>query len=502
MSVKLKPEEIDISKISHLQILISDIESSENIRRKKNAFIAFEASEGRQADHVKDKLQTLYPESHTKFRIADVEIPKKVIRKKAKAYKQQPLRVLSTEAQTAELNDVYDKFKFSRAFKEADKIYNLHKYVCLWLSYTNPLDDSEELEGEYNLRALAPYEYDLVVGKKGKPLIFSYSYASTDVTKGSDGTEQITKEDQRDTSADSKRYKFISKDYITEVVTYGATEGSPNITKMDVKPNEIERLPIAFLSQDTAVDYPIPSALARKSIDWNVEFSDLRTAAATQGHGQLTISHPEKIKIKKLHMGMFTSVSLPQSSKETDKPTTAAYINANPNLAGQLDVLKFSLLQIIDDEGITSKSSLEGGVDQVTSGFDRLLKEADVQDIIEDNQELYTDCLEQDVYLALKAMRDTLNNSTFSDDNLQVTFSKPKVLISDKETLENIEKREDLGTLLPHEKHMILNPNLSEEDAKTREEEIQAAKLEQAKKMASILGEPENEDDEDEEDAI
>jgi len=496
MALSIDANEIDLTKREHIYALISEIEGSQNIKRKKDSFMSFEAQEGRQKDHVKDRLANLYPETHQKFRVGNVRIVEKVISKKSKAYKSAPKRKLKTERETKELERIYSDFKFSRAFKEADRIYNREKYTCLWLSYSNPPENNEGLEGTYNLQALAPYEYDLISDDYGKPKVFILSYSGTDVTKGMDGIEQTIKEDQRDTSAESKKYSFYNKDHFVRVVTKGKIEGRPNIIRLEIKPNEIKRLPIAFLSRDTAADYPIPSDLSDKSLDWCVEFSDLKTAASTQGHGQLTISHPETMKLKQLHMGMHTAINLPQSRKDTDKPTTADYISASPDLMGQLSVLKFSLLQILDDEGITTNSAIEGGVDEVKSGFDRLLKEADVQDIIESNQELYSDCLESEVYLCLKAYEDFFNSSVFSSDKIEVYFEKPKVLISDKETLDNIAKREELGLMLAHEKHLIVNPNLDDTKAREREEEIQDEKAEKAKLMQQLLGEPEEEEEE------
>ena len=499
MAINLDANEIDLTKREYIYQLINEIETSQNVKRKKDAYIAFECQEGRQKDHVIDRLKCLYPETYKKFRVGNVKGVKKIISKKAKSYKNSPIRKLDKEAESEELNRIYNDYKFSRAFKEADKIYNLHKYVALWLSYDNPSEESEELEGNYNLQALAPYEYDLVSDDKGVPKIFILSYSGTDVTKGMDGIEQTITEDQRDTSAESKRYSFWNRDFFVKVITKGKKDGRPFITSIDIKPNQLGRLPIAYLSQDTAQDYPIPSDLADKVIDWNIDFSDLKTAAATQGHGQLTISHPENMKLRQLHMGMHTAINLPQSRKADDKPTTAQYISASPDLMGQLSVLKFSLTQILDDEGITSSSAIDGRVDEVKSGFDRLLKEADIQDIIESNQELYADCLENDVYLCLKAFEDALNSNVFSSDKIQVTFEKPKVLITDKETLENIEKREELGLLLSYEKHIIINPNLEEADAREREEAIRLEKEEKASRMRELLGAPEESEEEESE---
>ena len=501
MALTIKAEEVDLTNRSHIFEIITEIEGEQNRRRKKDAFVAYESKEGRQKDHVEDRLKMLYPETWQKFRVGDVRIVDKVIRKKAQAYMTSPLRRLDTERETEFLESIYDEYKFSRAFKEADSIYNLHKYVALWLHYNNPKENSDELRGSYSLQALAPYEYDLIKNERGYPEIFILSYAGTEVTKGADGIEQLIAEDQRDTSAETKRYRMWSKDFYAEVETRGKKDGRPYISKMDIKPNKIKRLPIAYLQKDTAEDYPIQSNLGDASISWNTEFSDLKTAAATQGHAQLIIKHPENMKLRQLHVGMHTAINLPQSRKDTDKPTEADYISPSPDLAGQLEVLKFSLLQILDDEGITSSNAITGGVNEVKSGFDRLLKEADVNNLITSNQELYADCLEADLYLCLKAYEDALNQATLQSDKIEIYFPKKQVLISDKETLENLRIRDELGLLLSYEKHQIINPNLSDEEARQREEAISEEKAGKVARMQALIGGDDSEEEGDEEEA-
>jgi hypothetical protein len=499
MPLHIDAKDIDLTNREHLHLLINEIEGAQNVERKRHAFRAFECQEGKQKDHVKDRLKVLYPQTFQKFRVGNVAAVNKIIKKKSKAYKTEPLRTLDNEVQTRQLNEIYDAHKFSRAFKEADRIFNLHKYVCLWLAYDNPPEYSEELKGRYYLQALAPYEYDIVADDKGNPLIFIMSYAGTEATKGADGIEQTISEDQRDTAAETKKYSFWSKDHFAKVITRGRSKQAAKFESVELKPNPIGRLPIAYLSNDTAADYPITSSLADKVIDWNVELSDLKTAAATQGHGQLVLSHPEGMNLQQLHMGMHTAINLPQSKKPTDRETKAEYISASPDLSSQLEILKFSLSQIMDDEGIVAKSVMAGGgVDQVSSGFDRLLREADVQDIIEDNQALYADCLEQDVYQVLVAYEDALNTAVFSSERINVSFEKPKVLITEKEVRENIKLDEELGLSLSYEKHMIINPNLSVGQAKEREALIQAEKEERANKMRALLGNGEEQDEDEE----
>lgn len=495
MPLPIDNSQIDITNISHIEMLIAEIESDENIERKKKAWESYQCLEGNQLKYVEERLKELYPKTWHKFRKSDISLVKKVINKVNKAYKSSPIRKLDSETETKELMNIYETSKFDRSFYEFDKYYNQHKYAALWLTYVNP--EEGELKGKYYLRALQPFEYDLVLHEVTyKPIIFSFSFPDSDVTRydgNSDGIDQSIADSMGDIGQKAKRFSFWDKTNFVKVRAEWVkiTDGDAfkrKITVLEIKPHNLDRLPIAFESMEQAPAYPIASNLHKQSIEFNVAFSDLKTAAAHQGHGQLVIKRPEGQKIDNAHMGMHTALELPQSSKPDAKPTEADYISASPDLAGQLEVLKFDLVHILDEHGIRGKSNLEGGVDKFASGLDRLFSEADTQDIIESNQNLYASTIEQEIYLILKAYEDAMNTGVFKSDELTIYFDKPKVMISDKETLENIKLREELGLILPHEKHQIINPNLSEEEAKKRVEEINKIKKQQMKEFQNEMG--------------
>lgn len=490
---------LDITNADHLSSLISEIESDENISRKKEAWISYQCLEGNQLEYVEERLQELYPKSWHKFRKSDISLVKKVDKKIAKAYKASPIRKLPKDKESKELNRIYDAFKFDRSLKEFDRYFNQHKYALAWLNYVNPMVD--ETEGKYILRALQPFEYDLVLDEVTYlPLVVSFSYPDVDVTDyagKSDGIDQTIADSMSDIGQKSKRFSFWDKTNFVKVRSTIRKDEELKVYKRDVqiisiKKHGLSRLPFSFLSKEQAPAYPIASNLHKQSIEFNVGFSDLKTAAAHQGHGQLVIKHPEGQKMLEAHMGMHTALTLPQSTKPDAKPTEASYISASPDLAGQLDVLKFDVTNILDEHGIKAKGAIEGGADDFSSGLDRLFSEADTQDLIETNQGLYAATLEQELYLILKNYEEAMNKPTFSGEELEIYFEKPKVMISDKETLENIKLREELGLILEHEKHQIINPNLGEAEAKKR---VELIKAQQKARMSELMPE-EGEDEE------
>ena len=516
----IRNKDLNLMNRNHVGFIIDEIEEQQNIQRKRIAWEAYQVRSGNQKDFVKEKLQTIYPETHEKFRIGDIGICKKVIDKRAKAYKTPPVRTLDTDTETESLQDIYKIGMFSRVFKEFDDIFNLHKYAFLWTTFINPKDGGGE-KGKYIGQALRPFQYDLIRDERtGEVLIFILNLPDSEITglregQINDSREQAISEAQADTSAETRIYAMWSGELngsnhivvkVTEKLQAQPVQGRVGQTE-EVRTKEIVMLPIpdnaanenpfkripgAYLQADTSVDYPTRNNLADQSIEWNVGWSDLKTAGATQGHGQLVIKHPEGQNMKKKHLGQHVALSLPQKVKsgKVPVPTEASYINASPDLAGQLNISKTETVLILDEHGVKSSGRIDGGVEAFASGFDRLLSEADTQDVIEENQMLYGPIVEQQTYLSIKAGEETLNRNTFRSDSIAVKYSKPKVLVTDKETREVIQLDLDMGLIEEHEKFMRLDPNLTEEEAREKLEKIDAEREERMKPIEVEVNEP------------
>ena len=488
-SFLIDPNNVDITNRDHVELIIQEIEDWQNIERKRRAFRDYQIATGNQKFYVEDAVKKQFPDSWQKFRLGNISLAKEVINKKNKAYKNRPIRELGTIAQTKAYGEIFKKGKFNRAFKEFDWIFNYYKYACIWVTWVADAEE-EERGGMYNLKALKPYEYDLIRDKRtGEPVIFVMSLPDNDITGfvgNNDGDEELITESQADVSATTEMYAMWTKHQHVIVRKTTTTEEDKDGSIIFKEEFEILNandknvnpfapfLPIAFLSKDTSTEYPTENQLSDQSIDFNLGFSNLKTAADTQGHGQLVYKRSANQKKKTIHMGMFTSIDIPLPKKLDVPQPEVDYINPSPDLAGQLDVLKFEAAMILNEHGVKVKSSIAGSSEKFASGFDRLLADADCQDIIEDNQSLYADNTEQDVFLIIKSGEETLERKTFTGDEVIIKFPKPKVLISDKETISNIKAQREEGLIHAFEKHMIMDPNLTEKQAIKREEDIQA----------------------------
>ena len=326
--------------IDNVKEYVQFFSSQVNRERKRRAYQEYEIMMGLQKGYVLQTLQSLYPDNYKRFRIGDISIAKKVTEKKSRAYSQQPSRQIESGQET--LDKIYAGQDFFQAFKEFDMIYNYFKYAFMWVRHY-PSKIPGEM-GRYSLRALKPFEFDVIFNDDGTIKLFAICYEDMPSYTESYFANQFSIYNKFPTRLKQDLgeclFSVWSKDEIN-FVTGGV--GGVGEVKSEM-PNELGIIPGAYLQQETKPEYPLQQILGQQCIDWNTAFSDLKTAATTQGHGQLVIKYPMKSeKAPQVKVGMYNAMALPQMHQDQGPETNAEYINAKPDLNGQLEVLKFDL---------------------------------------------------------------------------------------------------------------------------------------------------------------
>ena len=472
---------IDLTDKGVVTQIITDIEGSEERDRKIEAFDSWQVYSGNVRPYVEKVVQENRPKSFKGYTISDISLSKMIVDTKAKAYKEQPLRSVEGSDQTKNdrLKEIYMEGGALRQMPFLDTVTNLHKHSLIWV---NNLDETSE----YQFMTLQGYEYSIVRNKDTGDLeAVILNYGNLDITNNShsgDGIDNFIAESQADSSAQSKVYAMWSKENYVLVKVERSKVATVNgeVYKKSVdfiiqkgnpqQKNVLGRIPFVFLSQEMAIDYPTRSPLKEQTVTSNYLASEYYTSANIQGTGQMVFSYPEKYEgmFSKITTGLLTALKLPQSSNPDDKPTTADYINPSPDLAGQKDAVMTYMKQVMNEHGLKNTSAVGSEGQDFSSGLQMAIANSSVQDIIEANQQIYTQ-VEKEMFEIIKTWEALRGNSVFSeDDELEIIFKKPKVMISDAEVLANIEKRLSLGLIEKWEALMILDPNMGEKEAKEK----------------------------------
>jgi hypothetical protein len=427
------------SIVGILQELCSEAEKE----RRLQELNSYRIYEGELHKFVQEKLKMLYPKTWDCYNLADYNIHKKIVDKKSKSYIKPPLRQLENEKESTLYSDIVNEFNFNDAMKLIDRYKNQHKYCGLGVIRERQQLTEGGFKDRYNFWALAPYEFCVHRDQNGE--IYAWS-----IPTGKDGDFDVWT-----IWTSESHIKLRTKNYLAfDIIPIPGNEEMKN-------PYGI--IPFVYVPMDISGFYPYPSSLPRQSVELNANLSIYLTSGNMQ-IGQLVLRYPKNQPLEWVTQGLMTAIKLPQDTKEGAPKTEASYISPAPNLEGHKESILTFMMMILDEHGINSNQVVKGG-DRFTSGFDRLIANADVQDVIEDNQEIYTR-VENAVYKIVQYMNLKDGNFTFKSDKLKVKFSRPKILSSDSEKLDNLKKKKELGLWEEWELLLEADPNLTETEAK------------------------------------
>lgn len=452
---------------------INEIESNQNKDRKKKEFASWQIYDGNLRYYVENKVKQMYPKTWESYTISDYSVLKKIVDRKSQSYKEPPIRKLDTDQETQDYQALLNEFRFNQAMRGFDRVYNQHKYALMAVFMEKEIEDNKEKK-EFKFIPLAPYEYDLVRSQDGSLEVVVLSYPDDYVITGPESdyvNATISEAGQQDegrsgkiyafwTEYEHKIFKVLKDDYGHKRIEYLEIPENPQ----GINPYGV--LPFVYIPSGYDPNYPVNSPLPYQSIELNSLMSVYLTSGNMQ-IGQLVLKYPADQEIEMVTSGLFTGMKLPQSKNPDDPDTEADYISPTPNLSGHRESILTYLSMILDEQGINSNQIINPN-EKFTSGFDRLLSSADLQGIIESNQDLYY-TVEQHVYKIIKKMfMNEGEGGKFRSENVQVIYKKPKILVSDREKLENLKLMEDLGVLLEWQKFQIMDPNLTDEQARER----------------------------------
>jgi len=465
-----------------VKTLLAEIELNENVMRKKHTYDAYQCYEGNLRFYVQEKLKKMYPATWEMFQVSDYSAIKKIVDKKSRSYKEPPKRFLENENETRLYQEIVKKFDLNRAMKKFDVLFNRHKYSLMAVFYER---DGSEIEERFKFIPLAPYEFDVELDEMGELKTVILSYPDEQVVNAikTDGIDTQIAGLVQDAGRELKTYVVWTKEQHLVYEGRKKSDGTRTFDRIIIEGNEMGInpygiLPFVYVPEDFSQDYPVDSPLHIQTIELNAEMSTYYTSGTLQ-IGTLVLKFPSSQAIETVTNGLFTGMKLPQSENPDSPETSAEYISPTPNMSGHKEAILTHMQAILDEEGINSNQFISPN-EKFSSGFDRLLASAEFQDIIQNNQQNTFLGVETKIYKIIKEIyKNFIKRDIFKSEEIRVIYEKPKLLISETEKLGNIEKMETLGLLLPWEKFMLVDPNLTEKQAMEKWQKIQDLKMKQ-----------------------
>jgi hypothetical protein len=462
---------INILDIATLQRIINDINSNENMERKKKEYKAELVFDGLQKNYVKERLRLMYEKTWQLYTVSDYNIFRKIVKKISKAYKENPRRVLENTDMSGTYETICQAGSLNEALRDAEKILNKHRYGLIG-AYFEPINGLNVPK----FIAIPPYQYDVVKDDYGNLECVILSYQQSEIQQFEDGDlkDQLIASMAHEEGVDQKVYSIWTAEnhlLVKVMKREGDTQTRLEIVPIPNNPNNLNPYGMLNFYEFPVIgsNYPRNNTLADNSIELNTLLSVYYTSANMQ-IGQLVLKFPADKKVGSTAHGLMNVLHLPQSTDPNDPETEAQYISPAPNLSGHREAIVTMMNSILDEYNISS-NGVVNDIEKFSSGFDRLLSNADIQDYIEEVQGIFRKAEE-----FIFDLMNSANNNMFGDE-FNVIYAKPKVLITDTEKLNNIKLAYELGVIQEHEKLMIFDPNLNENQAKEKLQMIREEKV-------------------------
>lgn len=466
---------INLSDKQNRLNIIQSIKSEENKQRKQISVEQYEIFNDRQHKYVLQYLKQQFSEKTVLEMpvISSINLARRVVKQEASLYKSPPKRSFQnmTDDQAEKLGSMYEDFGWNTKYMQANEYFKLQLQThIMWA-----LQD-----GCIKSRVLLPHHLDVIPDPVDPEngaiyIISSFDKSLTDgnPTLGTkSGYQGIQSDNINQAIADADDYKASLEKYVVWSKDFNfIMDGNANITSGESIENPIGGI-IPIVDAASSKDFEYWVRQGQSVTDFSVQFngmiSDVANVVRMQGWGQAVFTGPEGSIPESIQLGPNFVIRLPTDPNNPSATSDFKYVTANADIAGSLEFLKTNLSMFLSSRGVDPKTiSFDGASESFSSGFERLLSMIEKFEASKADIDLFTK-VEKRSFDIIKTYLNTyqgteLLNEEFSvgtipeDAYMTVTFEQPQLIKTEKENLELIKQKMELGLESRLAAYMSLN---------------------------------------------
>ncbi|NOS67172.1 MAG: hypothetical protein HOO67_02295, partial [Candidatus Peribacteraceae bacterium] len=432
----------------------------------------------------------------------------------------------SIDPETLAIQEWAKVTKLDSAMKKVDRYTELHRNCTLQVIPEVVTRESEGDAKKYclKLRVLAPHSYDVIedVNDNEVPRVYiltdfvernqlserfitdsatqdGRSNGITPLFSKGNGKDEIIADGKDDKGTNVRTFiwwneKFhFTTDKNGEIIT--ALSPSDNL-------NPIQMLPFVnfALDQDGSFWAEGGDDLVEGAILTNVLITDMLTIANTQGWGQLVLTGKKDSIPKKIVGGPHNAFIF--TYDEGDPEPKATYATANAPIEVWMRMIEQYVALLLSTNDL-SVSTVSAKLDVATfpSGIAQVIDQSESTGSVEDKQQMYRE-KEPEVFTVIQAWGNLLREKDslaekldelpeLEDTCVHLKFNSAKPVVSEKEKLETLKVRKDLGISTMIDLIKLDNSELTDKEAEFKALELAAEKLNaelQARKRMAEMG--------------
>lgn len=463
--------------------VIDDLQSKENTDRKIEANRRYEVYKDKTVKWVVKKLQDEGLEEKTislmKNRATNISVCRKIIDKKSQTYLGSVQRESSIESETTgtpQIALLEDALEFNENSKKSDRWLELFKNTATQIvPVINQRMSDKVGSPQYDLKmkVFSPAQYDVL------PFAANCEEA---------GCVILSEFVETNSSIDKKNQEFIwwsDKYHFTTDSNGDYIQAKSPVDKQ----NPINLLPFAFANDDQNGTFWADGGqdLVDAAILVNTLLTDINSIAYMQGWGQIVITGGEGLP-KQFTVGPHNALVMTYDKDKEPEPKVSV-VSPTPPIEAWLKLIEQYVALVLSTNNL-SPSNLSIKLDPANfpSGVAMMIEQSQSTESVIDKQAYYRD-IEKELWEIIFAWQ----NLYFQEGKLtkefsmigpipegtdvKIKFEFSKAPISEKEKLENIKLRKDLGINEEVDLIMMDNPDLNHEEAEQKLLKIKQEKL-------------------------
>lgn len=442
---------MDLLNANDRKLFLEDIISNENRVRKAESLKAFEVYNGRIEQYVIDYLRSQYSEKTVLQMpiISSVNLCSRIANKKSSLYRSGVKRQFTgnlTDDQKDELAKLYAEAEIDSKLFKSNVYYTIQGQNFLKVLVKKSEDGDG---GELCVKSLLPHHLDVVPNEDPEK-------ADAYVQSAFDRMQYIKTDGQNQKIADPDDYRAkMQKYYVWTKESNFMFNGKGEI-QSEIVPNELGMLPIIDIASDSK-DYEFfvrtGQSLVNFTVQYNGALSDLAQVVKMQGWAVAFLKAPSDMAgIKNLSIGPNMILHLP-IDPNSPVATEFGYASANPDVAGGIQHTENLVSNFLTSEG-ADPNLVNGRANAVkyNSGLDRLLaqieqfessaKDMSVFSYVEDK---LFDLIKRWSQVTFGTDTQFLSFAIPEECEVKVTFAEPSLVQSQKEKLDYLQAKIELG---------------------------------------------------------
>ncbi len=501
--IRIEKEEQVVNDQTLRKAIIAEINLSENQARKDEAY--------RRNLCLKDKtklytiLELLKQFDNTtvsemSYSLTNVSVARKIIDKLARVYSAGVTRSAG-EGKTKETEAVEHMAKLldmNKEMKRTNKYLRAHKNVIAGVIPCK-FDDNGKPIYSLKMQVLQPYLYDAIEHEYDREKAMFYIISdyqrvmpaqasmnpSTDgrgatglaPRKIGDSKDQMIADTPGDNDGDKREFIWWSSKFHFKTNVKG--EILPNeIGEIDTA-NPIMKMPYENFAMDQDGQFWAEGGddVFDAGVQINCMLSNLQHIGVTQGYGQFWMKGKGLPKLVK--QGPNKVILMEQENKDDPEPQLG-FASANPKLSELKDLIIMHVALTLTTNNLSTRSvSTElGGSQDFPSGVALIIDKADSIEDVGDQQEIFRK-LEPELFDTAQRWQEVYGSKNLlmeeykemllpRDPTVELKFLEQRAIMSEKEKLENIKLRKELGINTMLELIMQDDPSLTVKQAEAR----------------------------------